>query len=107
MPDIDLNIADQEPFIKAARKLCGEYGCYPLLAVGKLGEKSGFKLYAGINDIEPSVANEISKKIDEYNEAVKNAEDDLRKTQDKIKDYDKLREDMEDVVDQIEELTQQ
>ena len=86
MPDIDLNIADQEPFIKAARKLCGEHGCYPLLAVGKLGEKSGFKLYAGINDIEPSVANEISKKIDEYNEAIKNAEDDAKDSID-IEDY--------------------
>ena len=86
MPDIDLNIADQEPFVKAARKLCGEHGCYPLLAVGKLGEKSGFKLYAGVNNIEPSVANEISKKIDEYNEALKNAEDDAKYTID-IEDY--------------------
>ena len=31
------------------------------------------------------------------------AEDDLKKTQDKIKDYDKLREDMQDLIDDIEE----
>ena len=41
MPDIDLNVSTQEPFIKAAKELFGEHGCYPLLAVGKLGEKSG------------------------------------------------------------------
>lgn len=76
MPDIDLNVSSQEPFVNAAKELFGDHGCYPLLAVGKLGEKSGFKLYAGVNGIEPSVANDISKCIDRYNEALKQAEDD-------------------------------
>ena len=78
MPDIDLNISDQEPFVKATRDIFGEHSCYPLLAVGTLGEKSGFKLYADIQGIEPSVANEISKCIDSYNEALKQAEDDAK-----------------------------
>ena len=78
MPDIDLNISDQEPFVKATRDIFGEHSCYPLLAVGTLGEKSGFKLYADIQGIEPSVANEISKCIDLYNEALKQAEDDAK-----------------------------
>ena len=74
-PDIDLNISEQEPFVQAARELFGEHGCYPLLAVGKLGEKSGFKLYAGVKGIEPSIANDITTCIDKYNEAVKQADD--------------------------------
>lgn len=78
MPDIDLNISQQEPFVSAARELFGAQSCYPLLAVGKLGEKSGFKLYADIEGLEPSVANEISKMIDDYNEDKKNADDDSK-----------------------------
>ena len=76
MPDIDLNISDQAPFVKATRDIFGEHSCYPLLAVGTLGEKSGFKLYADIQGIEASTANDISKMIDSYNEALKQAEDD-------------------------------
>lgn len=87
MPDIDMNVANQEPFVKAARSICGEHGCYPLLAVGKLGEKSGFKLYADIRGIEPSVANEISKSIDQYNEALKQADDESDKDDINIEDY--------------------
>ena len=87
MPDIDLNIATQPPFVSAARELCGEHGCYPLLAVGKLGEKSGFKLYADINGIEPSVANDITSAIDRYNEAIKQVDDEEDKKQILIEEY--------------------
>lgn len=87
MPDIDFNVSAQEPFVKAARELFGEHGCYPLLAVGKLGEKSGFKLYADIKGIEPSVANEISKSIDQYNEALKQVDDEADKADIHIEDY--------------------
>lgn len=87
MPDIDFNVSSQEPFVKAARELFGEHGCYPLLAVGTLGEKSGFKLYADIKGIEPSVANDISKAIDQYNEAIKQADDEEDKKDIHIEDY--------------------
>ena len=87
MPDIDLNVASQEPFVQAARELCGEHGCYPLLAVGKLGEKSGFKLYAGVKGVEPSIANDISKCIDRYNEALKQVDDEEDKKDIHIEDY--------------------
>jgi len=87
MPDIDMNVSNQEPFIRAGRELFGEHGCYPLLAVGKLGEKSGFKLFADIRDVEPSVANDISKCIESYNEAVKQADDEADKENIHIQDY--------------------
>lgn len=86
-PDIDYNIEKQEPFVAASRELVGKHGCYPLLAVGKLGEKSGFKLYADIKGIEPSIANDITKCIDKYNEALKNADTDEDKNDIHIEDY--------------------
>ena len=87
MPDLDLNCDKQEPFVQAARELFGEHGCYPLLAVGTLGEKSGFKLYADIRGIEPSVANDISKSIDRYNEAIKQVDNEEDKKSIRIEEY--------------------
>ena len=75
MPDIDLNISDQEPFITATKKLLGEYGCMPLMAVEKLKKKAAWQLYAGANDVEPAMATQISKYIDEYEDALKYAEE--------------------------------
>lgn len=87
LPDIDMNISAQEPFVKASRELVGEKGCYPLLAVGTLKEKSGFRLYADTEGIEPSKVGEIAKAIDSYNEDVKNADDDSDKKDIKIESY--------------------
>jgi DNA polymerase III alpha subunit len=86
-PDIDLNVEAQEPFELAGKELLGEHGCYPLLAVGKLGEKSGFKLYADIKGLEPSIANNITSDIDRYNEALKQADDEEDKKNIHIEDY--------------------
>lgn len=76
MPDIDLNVAEQEPFVVATRKLIGEHGCYPLMAIEKLKKKAAWQLYAGANDVAPQDANQISKYIDEYEDKLKYAEDD-------------------------------
>lgn len=76
MPDIDLNVAAQEPFVRATKKLLGEHGCYPLMAIEKLKEKAAWQLYAGVNDVSPEDANKISKYLNEYNKALKYAEDD-------------------------------
>lgn len=75
MPDVDYNIAEQEPFVKAARKILGEHSCYPLMAIEKLKDKSAWQLYAGANNIDFQTANAISKSIDEYNEAIKYADE--------------------------------
>lgn len=86
MPDIDLNVATQEPFVKASRKLLGEYGCYPLMAIEKLKEKAAWQLYAGANDVKPEDTNKISKYLDEYNKALKYA-DDEEKENINVEDY--------------------
>lgn len=76
MPDIDLNIARQEPFVRSARKILGEHGCYPLMAIGYMKEKAAWQLYSKVNGTDPQTANDISKYIDKYNDALKYAEDD-------------------------------
>jgi DNA polymerase III alpha subunit len=76
MPDIDLNVATQEPFEKAGKELFGENGCYPLMAVGVLKEKSAWALYAGANGVSSQDSLKISKYLDEYNKALKYAEED-------------------------------
>lgn len=86
MPDIDFNIAKQEPFIEATRNLLGEHSCYPLLAIGKLKAKASWQLYAGANNVEFETANNISKAIEEYNEKVKYA-DEEDKEQINIEDF--------------------
>lgn len=75
MPDIDFNIATQEPFVKASRQIIGEHGCYPLMAIEVLKEKAAWQLYAGASDVPPDDANNISKFIDKYNDALKYADE--------------------------------
>ena len=48
----------------------------------------------------------INEKIEEVNKRIKNAEDELKDAKDKIKDYDSLRDSMEDLVDEITQITQ-
>lgn len=79
LPDVDLNIAVQEPFVKAARDLLGEHGCYPLMTLSKLKEKAAWQLYAGSQGVSPATANIVSKSIDAYNKERKHAdEEDLK-----------------------------
>lgn len=75
-PDEDFNVVEREPFIKAQRELVGEISCYDLVAFGTLHLKSAFKMYARANDVEPQVANEVSKQIDKYEKALLYAEED-------------------------------
>lgn len=75
MPDLDLNVATQEPFYNAAKELLGEHGCYPLMAIEKLKVKSAWQLYAGAHDVSPSDANVISKAIEEYEKKLKHTDD--------------------------------
>jgi DNA polymerase III alpha subunit len=66
MPDCDFNIAEQQPFVNAAKELLGEHGCYPLMAIEKLKVKSAWKLYSKANGVSPSDSDAVSKCIDAY-----------------------------------------
>lgn len=87
MPDIDFNVSSQEPFVRAAKKIVGENGCYPLMAVGKMSEKSAWQLYASVSGVAPIIANQISKYLDSYNETIKHLETEEEKKDIKVEDY--------------------
>lgn len=86
LPDIDFNTSSQEPFIQATKELLGEHGCYPLMAVEYMKEKAAWQLYASVSGIEPQTANEVSKSLDKYNDALKYA-DESEKEFIKVEDF--------------------
>lgn len=73
-PDIDHNVSDRQPFIKAQRELVGELGTYDLLALGTLKTKAAWKMYARAHGIDPQVANKVSYQIGDYEQAKKHAD---------------------------------
>lgn len=73
-PDIDHNVSDRQPFIKAQRELVGELGTYDLLALGTLKTKAAWKMYARAYGIDPQVANKVSYQIGDYEKAKKHAD---------------------------------
>lgn len=86
MPDCDYNCAEQEPFVKAAKKLLGEHGCYPLMAIEKFKPKSAWKMYARINNVSVEESNDISQAIAKYMKDVTEAEEEAKDSID-IEDY--------------------
>ena len=66
LPDIDYNVKDQEPFVKATRELLGKYGCFPMVSYGLMQESEAFRTVCRLHGIEHSVFNEIAKNLDEY-----------------------------------------
>jgi DNA polymerase III alpha subunit len=86
-PDIDNNITDRAPFLEAQRKLLGYQGNFDLLALGTLKYKSAFKMFARANNLDPQLANEVTKQIDKYEKAIKHMDDDETEDDYNIFDY--------------------
>ena len=102
LPDLDLNCGNPEIFAEAQDEVLTEYlgsggHSYPMIAFGTLKKKSAFKLYARVMSMDISLANEISKQIDQYEEDVKNADDDDKKD---INIYDYVDEKYHDYITQ-------
>ena len=76
LPDIDYNLADRNYFIQAQREILGEDNSYWFCSYGKLKTKSAWKMYAKANNVPFEISNTITKYIDEYETALKYAEDD-------------------------------
>lgn len=66
MPDIDLNSADAEPFIKASKDLLGEENCEWMISWKPLQESSGFRLYCRAIGLDINEYNDIAKDLDKY-----------------------------------------
>lgn len=76
LPDLDLNVANAEPFARAQEDIMGAGHSYPMLAFGTLKVKSAFKLFARAKGVHPDIANDISKQLTRFELDVKHAEDD-------------------------------
>lgn len=74
--DIDLNVADRDPFLRAQKEIMGEESSYEMIAYGTLKPKAAWKMYAKSQNVDFIVANEISDQISKYENAVKHASED-------------------------------
>lgn len=99
LPDLDMNLGTVEIFAEAQEEILGKDHAYPMIAFGTLKKKSAFKLYARANNLDFEIANEISKQIDKYDEAVKYADDDDK---DDIDIYEYVDEKYRDYIEQSE-----
>lgn len=66
LPDIDLNVIDQEPFIKATEDLLGKENCAWMLSYKPLQDSSAFRLWCKALGMENDDYNEIAKNLDNY-----------------------------------------
>lgn len=86
-PDIDNNVADPAPFIRAQSELLGERSSLPMIAFGTLKAKSAFKMLCRAKgNIDPEIQNLMSKKIDAFESDYKYASDEER-LELKLSDY--------------------
>lgn len=86
-PDLDMNLSDPSIFAEAQEEILGKGHSYPMIAYGTLKYKSAFKLYARAQGVPADIANDVSKQIDEYERAVKEAESEEEKETIDIADY--------------------
>jgi len=87
LPDIDMNLGNPEVFEQAQKDILGEDHAYPMIAFGTLKKKAAFKLYARAQHLDFDIANEISKQIEKYDDAIKYAEDDDERDSIDIHDF--------------------
>lgn len=97
LPDLDMNLGNPEIFAEAQEEILGKGHAYPMIAFGTFKKKSAFKLYARAKNLDFEIANDISKQIEKYDEAMKYAEDDDK---DEIDIYDYVDEKFHDYITQ-------
>ena len=66
LPDIDFNVKEQEPFVKASRELLGEHGCYPMYAPGTMQISEAFRNVCRSKNIDYDSFNEVAKHLEDY-----------------------------------------
>lgn len=99
LPDLDMNLGTPEIFEEAQKEILGEDHAYPMIAFGTLKKKSAFKLYARAANLNFEIANEISRQIDKYDEALKYADDDEKED---ISIYDYVDEQYKQYIEKSE-----
>lgn len=76
MPDIDMNVADQDLFGRAMADVLGEWHSAPMVAFGTLKRLSAWKMYCRAACVPFDVANELSDRLKQYELDVKHADED-------------------------------
>lgn len=76
IPDIDMNEAPTEPFVRAQAEVLGQEHSYPMIAYGTMKTSAAWKLYAKSQGVPFEIANAVSDQIKKYELAVKHADDD-------------------------------
>ena len=66
LPDIDLNMVDREPFIRATEDLLGKENCAWMISWKPLQKSSAFRLWCKANGMNIDEYNEVAKDIDNY-----------------------------------------
>ena len=71
MPDIDYNVASQEPFVNAAKEVLGEHGVYPMIAYGTMQIGEAFRNVCRSHGMSFDDFNDIAKSIESYTEDIR------------------------------------
>lgn len=71
LPDIDINVAQQTPFIQATEDLLGVENCAWMISYKPLQEKSAFRLYCKGKGLNIQEYDEVAKDLDLYREDIK------------------------------------
>lgn len=80
LADIDLNLANPEVFAEAQRHVMGDGHAYPMISYKPLQKSSAFKLYAKSQHIDFEIANQVTGQIQDYEKALKHADENERDT---------------------------
>lgn len=78
LPDIDFNVAKQEPFALAQKQVLGEENAYPMVSYGTVQVSAAWKLFAKAQNIPFEVANAVSEQIRKYEKDLKHADEEDR-----------------------------
>ena len=70
LPDIDINVAQQAPFIQATEDLLGAENCAWMISFKPLQAKSAFRLYCKAIGLEISKYDSVSKDLEAYKDDV-------------------------------------
>lgn len=80
LPDLDLNLGTPEIFAAAQQHVMGEGHAYPMISYKPLKKSSAFKLYAKSQHLDFQIANMVTSQIKEYEQALKNADENEKDT---------------------------
>ena len=95
LADIDMNWGTPEIAEEAQKEVIGKDHALPMIAFGTCKKKSAFKLFARSQNMDFELANTISSQIADYEEAVKNADEEDK---DLIDIYDYVDKKYEDYI---------